>query len=190
MLETAEYPLTLHDGEIPPGIRPPAPHPKVDHNIVFVRLPEELGGEEPIVVPPPQQKNIVYVLKKESDRDGSGVIHVPAPPKSSPEVYFVNVGEGENPLLPTGEDLHSALSKSGVELNAQVVGGGGGGGGDSFGHEISTNYGPPEIITNYGPPEIITNYGPPEITTTYRPPEIITNYGPPTNPPSVLYSSP
>ncbi|XP_066986812.1 uncharacterized protein [Macrobrachium rosenbergii] len=131
----------------PPGIRPPVPHPKVEHNILFVRLPEELGEEEPIVVPPPQQKNIVYVLKEESDRDGPGVIHVPAPPKSNPEVYFVNVGQGENPLLPTGEDLQSALSNSGAELNAQVVGGG-----DSLGPEISTNYGHPEIINSYEPP--------------------------------------
>ncbi|XP_066987019.1 uncharacterized protein [Macrobrachium rosenbergii] len=121
----------------PPGPTPYVPPPKVEHNIVFVRLPDEPREEEPIVVPPPQQKNIVYVLKKETVDDGPDVIHVPAPPRSNPEVYFVNLGQGENPLLPTGEDLHSALASSVGELSAQVLGGGGG----SHGHGIGTDGG-------------------------------------------------
>ncbi|XP_064100970.1 uncharacterized protein LOC135211612 [Macrobrachium nipponense] len=125
----------------PPGPTPHVPPPKVEHNIVFVRLPEEQGEAEPIVVPPPQQKNVVYVLKKESVNNGPDLIHVPAPPKSNPEVYFVNIGQGENPLLPTGEDLQSALANSAGELTAQVLGGGGSSG--SHGHAIGTIDGSP-----------------------------------------------
>ncbi|XP_068230713.1 uncharacterized protein [Palaemon carinicauda] len=109
----------------PPGPTPQIPLPKVEHNIVFVRLPEEQGELEPIVVPPPQQKNIIYVLDKKTPSNGPIVIDVPAPPKSNPEVYFVNYGNGENPTLPTGEDLQSALANSAHEQTAQVVGGGG-----------------------------------------------------------------
>ncbi|CAL4183924.1 unnamed protein product, partial [Meganyctiphanes norvegica] len=40
------------------------PTPKLEYNIVFVRAPERDEGSQPIVVPPPQQKTIVYVLSK------------------------------------------------------------------------------------------------------------------------------
>lgn len=98
---------------------PDIPPPRVDHNILFVRLPEGGVGPAPIVVPPPRQDNIVYVLSKKS-QNGQRVIEVPAPPPSEPEIYFVNYDDGENPTLPGGVDLQSALA-SALEANGQVI---------------------------------------------------------------------
>nr|XP_027234451.1 uncharacterized protein LOC113825816 [Penaeus vannamei] len=98
------------------------PEPKLERNIIFVRLPEGADGPEPIVVPPPQQQHVVYVLNKQSEHD-QRVIEVPAPPQSNPEVFFVNYAEGENPTLPSGVDLQTALSAA-SQRGGQVVGGG------------------------------------------------------------------
>nr|XP_027234441.1 uncharacterized protein LOC113825803 [Penaeus vannamei] len=103
------------------------PEPKLERNIIFVRLPEGADGPEPIVVPPPQQQHVVYVLNKQSEHD-QRVIELPAPPQSNPEVFFVNYAEGENPTLPSGVDLQTALSAA-SQGGGQVVGGGGVGGG-------------------------------------------------------------
>jgi len=84
------------------------PAPSIDYNIVFVRTPEAAAAAEPIIVPPPQQRTLVYVLSKKQT-GGQQVIEVPAGPASNPEVYFVNYGPGENPQLPGGVDLQSAL---------------------------------------------------------------------------------
>ncbi|XP_037792164.1 uncharacterized protein LOC119587509 [Penaeus monodon] len=131
------------------------PEPKVERNIIFVRLPEGAQGPEPIVVPPPQQQHVVYVLNKQSEQDQQ-VIEVPAPPPSNPEVFFVNYAEGENPTLPSGVDLQTALS-SASQGNGQVVGGnghgggaGGGNGGGSNGGSVGGSYSPPS--SNYSPP--------------------------------------
>ncbi|XP_037791906.1 ATP-dependent RNA helicase A-like [Penaeus monodon] len=102
------------------------PKPKLERNIVFVRLPEGGQGPEPIVVPPPRQQHVLFVLNKQSEQ-GQQVIEVPAPPPSDPEVFFVNYAEGENPTLPGGVDLQTALSAA-SQGGGQVVGGGGGGG--------------------------------------------------------------
>ncbi|XP_063593723.1 uncharacterized protein LOC134770691 [Penaeus indicus] len=102
------------------GPPPSVPPPKVDHNILFVRLPEEGLGPEPIVVPPPRQNNIVYVLNKQGEQS-QRVIEVPAPPPSEPEIYFVNYEEGENPTLPGGVDLQTALG-SAAETGGEVIG--------------------------------------------------------------------
>ncbi|MPC74729.1 hypothetical protein E2C01_069103 [Portunus trituberculatus] len=91
--------------------RPSVPPPRVEHNIVFIHTPESLVNQQPVVVPPPQQKNVVYVLSKRTQQDQQ-VIHVPAPEQEAPEIFFVNYAEGENPSLPTGGDLQSALSKA------------------------------------------------------------------------------
>ncbi|XP_066986811.1 uncharacterized protein [Macrobrachium rosenbergii] len=103
------------------GPPPPVPLPKVDHNVIFVRVPEDQRGPDPIVVPPPQQKNIVYVLKKKTKLSGPKVIEVTAPPKTNPDVYFLGYDHGENPILPTGEDLASVLTQGGQEVQAKVV---------------------------------------------------------------------
>ncbi|XP_069993278.1 uncharacterized protein [Penaeus vannamei] len=127
----------------PIGPPPSVPPPRVDHNILFVRLPEEGEGPEPIVIPPPRQENIVYVLNKK-DEQAQRVIEVPAHPPSDPEIYFVNYEEGENPTLPIGVDLNTALgsaaeaggqviASAGAGLGGNVGGVGGVGGGSGFG---------------------------------------------------------
>ncbi|XP_063593727.1 ATP-dependent RNA helicase A-like [Penaeus indicus] len=115
----------------PIGPPPSIPPPRVDHNILFVRLPEEGEGPEPIVVPPPRQENIVYVLNKK-DEQAQRVIEVPAHPPSDPEIYFVNYEEGENPTLPIGVDLNTALG-SAAEAGGQVIGAAGAGLGGNIG---------------------------------------------------------
>nr|XP_027223499.1 uncharacterized protein LOC113815671 [Penaeus vannamei] len=102
------------------------PRPKLERNVIFVRLPEGAQGPAPIVVPPPQQQHVVFVLNKQSEQNQQ-VIELPAPPASNPEVFFVNYAEGENPSLPIGVDLQTALN-SASQGSGQVVGGGGGGG--------------------------------------------------------------
>merc|ERR1719187_1985907 len=102
------------------------PPPKLERNIIFVRLPEGVQGPEPIVVPPPQQEHVVYVLNKQTSQS-QRVIEVPAPPAANPDVFFVNSAEGENPQLPIGVDLQTALSAA-TSGGGAVVGGGGAGG--------------------------------------------------------------
>ncbi|XP_069993183.1 uncharacterized PE-PGRS family protein PE_PGRS46-like [Penaeus vannamei] len=106
------------------GFPPSVPPPKVDHNILFVRLPEGGLAPEPIVVPPPRQNNIVYVLNKQNEQ-AQRVIEVEAPPPSEPEIYFVNYDDGENPTLPGGIDLLTALG-SAAETGGEVIGAVGG----------------------------------------------------------------
>ncbi|XP_037791991.1 uncharacterized protein LOC119587312 [Penaeus monodon] len=98
------------------------PPPKVDHNIIFVRLPKGDVGTEPVIVPPPRQENIIYVLSQSGGGVGRRVIEVTAPPPSNPEVYFVTYGEGENPTLPIGVDLETALSAA-TEAGGLAFGG-------------------------------------------------------------------
>ncbi|XP_063593724.1 uncharacterized protein LOC134770692 [Penaeus indicus] len=108
------------------GPSPILPPPRVDHNILFVRLPEDGEGPEPIVVPPPRQENIIYVLNKKDDQ-AQRVIEVPAHPPKAPEIYFVNYEEGDNPTLPSGVDLHTALGTA-AATGGQVLGVSGGAG--------------------------------------------------------------
>ncbi|XP_047487203.1 uncharacterized protein LOC125038011 [Penaeus chinensis] len=102
------------------GPPPSLPPPVVDHNIVFVRLPEERPVPEPIVIPPPRQNNIVYVLNKQEEQV-QRVIEVPVQPQADPEIYFVNYQDGENPTLPIGVHLETALS-SAAAAGGQVLG--------------------------------------------------------------------
>lgn len=95
------------------------PVPKVEHNVLFVRLPETDLGPEPILVAPPRQNNIIYVLNKQSEQT-QRTIELPVPPSSEPEIYFVNYKEGENPALPGGVDLHTVL-KSANETGSQLI---------------------------------------------------------------------
>ncbi|XP_047487137.1 H/ACA ribonucleoprotein complex subunit gar1-like [Penaeus chinensis] len=109
------------------GPPPYIPEPTIDTNIVFIRTPEGGQGPDPIIVSPPQQKHVLYVLNKQTQQ-GQEVIEVPAPPATNPEVYFVNYADGENPVLPSGVDLQSALNAA-SQGGGQVIGGGGGVGG-------------------------------------------------------------
>ncbi|XP_042888530.1 WW domain-containing protein C660.06-like [Penaeus japonicus] len=97
----------------PVGPPPFIPAPTVETNILFIRSPEGGLGPDPIVVPPPQQEHVVYILNKQSE-EGQKVIQIPAPPPSDPDVYFVNYAEGENPTLPSGVDLQTALDAASV----------------------------------------------------------------------------
>merc|ERR1712002_1373859 len=98
------------------------PPPKVDYNIVFVRAPEGNAAQDPIIVPPPQQRTLVYVLSKKPEDGGQRVIEVPAGPASNPEVYFVNYGPGENPQLPGGVNLQTALGAAAAPGGAGPAG--------------------------------------------------------------------
>lgn len=146
----------------------PAPHlpdPKVHYNYVFVRTPETRGGVRPIVVPPPQQKTLVYVLNKRPGAQNQEVIEVPSTP-TQPEVFFVNYAAGDNPQLPGGIDLQQALSQSqqqgriidgGVAVGGGFAAGGGGvigGGGGGFvsGGGRGSGFGGGSISSQYSSP--------------------------------------
>ena len=113
------------------GPRPPVPSPRVEHNILFIHTADGITNQQPVVVPPPQQKNVVYLLSKRPQLDQQ-LIHVPAGEQEAPEIFFVNYAEGENPSLPTGGDLLSALSKA-SQSSGELVHGGGGDFGGGFG---------------------------------------------------------
>ena len=91
------------------------PDPEIDYNIVFVRTPEQPEKPEPLIVPPPQQQTVVYVLTKDEDspivRD---VIEAPRTPPVAPEVFYVNYKDGERPELPGGLDVDDAFNKAKV----------------------------------------------------------------------------
>ncbi|XP_042219332.1 uncharacterized protein LOC121864309 [Homarus americanus] len=99
--------------------RPVLPPPIIENNIFFIHLPVGLLNRKPIVVPPPQQRNVVYVLNKQPNQEHT-VVHAPGPEQPAPEVYFVNYAEGENPTLPRGGKLQSALSIA-AERDGEVV---------------------------------------------------------------------
>ena len=88
--------------------KPSIPKPQVRFNLVVVKTPEALEGEKPIVVPPPQEKTLVYVLNKKQEEEEQELIKVPFEPQE-PEVYYINYEDGENPTLPGGIDLQTAL---------------------------------------------------------------------------------
>jgi len=114
---------------LPPGN---IPNPKVHLNYVFVRTDNSHGGVRPVVVPPPKQKTLVYVLNKRPDPQQTDIIEVPATP-TQPEVFFVNYKDGDTAQLPGGVSLSEALSQSiqqGQHIQAQ--GGHGGSNGGSF----------------------------------------------------------
>ena len=120
------------------GPAPALPDPKVHYNYVFVRTPAAAEGPQPIVVPPPQQKTLVYLLSQRPGAQAQQVIEVPTNP-TQPEVYFVNYSEGDNPDLPGGIDLQTALSQSAAP--GQVIGGGGALGGGAGGFDDSGEIG-------------------------------------------------
>ncbi|XP_037791966.1 H/ACA ribonucleoprotein complex subunit gar1-like [Penaeus monodon] len=115
------YVFNVPEQEKPVGPAPSIPPPAVDHNILFVRLPEEAPAPDPIVLPPPRQNNIVYVLNKQEEQT-QRVIEAPAQPQADPEIYFVNYQDGENPTLPLGVDLETALGAA-AAAGGQVLGG-------------------------------------------------------------------
>jgi len=106
------------------GPAPELPQPKVEYNIVFVRTPEFIEGADPIVIPPPQKKTLVYVLSKKQILGGQQIIEVPSGSVQNPEVFYVNYRDGENPELPGGINLQDALNAADESgLSSQVIGG-------------------------------------------------------------------
>lgn len=107
---------------VPPQSLPP---PEVEHNVVFIRTPDAGGPPEPIVIPPPRQENVVYVLSKKEQEEPK-VIEIPGDGPQTPQVYYVNYDDGDNPVLPGGIDLQSALSAAidggGVALDGDTYG--------------------------------------------------------------------
>ncbi|KAF2359947.1 protein of unknown function DUF243 [Trinorchestia longiramus] len=101
-----------------PILRPHIPQPKVELNIVFVKTAANEVPPLPVVVPPAQQKTVVYLLSKRPHFNQQ-VIEVPSAGPTEPEVFFVDYGSGENPRLPGGIDLRTALSQA--PLEGQIV---------------------------------------------------------------------
>nr|XP_027224183.1 pupal cuticle protein 36-like [Penaeus vannamei] len=95
------------------------------------QVPEGPGGPPPSVPPPKVEHNILF------EEQSQQVIEVTPHPASDPEIYFVNYQEGENPTLPLGVDLETALSVAsaagGDVIGAGAVGVGAGGLGDGVG---------------------------------------------------------
>ncbi|XP_018027517.1 uncharacterized protein LOC108682788 [Hyalella azteca] len=108
-------------------ITPKVPEPEVNIDVILVKAPVGTPGGKPIVVPPPEQKTVVYVLSKRP-KVGQEIIEVPSVPEE-PEVYFVNYDDGDNPILPGGIDLQTALSQAAHAQGNLVEGGGSAGGG-------------------------------------------------------------
>ncbi|KAL7643532.1 UNVERIFIED_CONTAM: hypothetical protein RMT77_005514 [Armadillidium vulgare] len=121
--------------QLPPTTQP---KPKLNYNIVFVRTPEGPEGYEPIVVPPAQQKTLVYVLNKEGEDTGPQIIEMPDIQPHAPEVFYINYREGDNPQLPIGVDLQTALASAITEQGQLLAGGGGSTG---FGGDFGTSSG-------------------------------------------------
>jgi len=109
------------------------PNPKVHLNYVFVRTENAVGGSRPVVVPPPKQKTLVYVLNRRPSAAQQEVIEVQQTP-TAPELFFVNYDEGDDTQLPGGVSLQQALSQS--VQQGQVIRGSGGIGGGSHGGSI------------------------------------------------------
>lgn len=95
------------------------PVPKVERHVLIVRLPEANLGPEPVLVPPPRQSNIIYVLSKQSQQT-QRIVEVPASPPSEPEIYFVDYKEGENPSLPGAVDFHTVID-SANKTESQII---------------------------------------------------------------------
>ncbi|KAK8385944.1 hypothetical protein O3P69_010594 [Scylla paramamosain] len=88
---------------------PTLPPPRVHEHVLFIRAPEGGHAAQPLLVPPPAQKSVVYILREESPDEDPRVIQAPAPPPARPEVFFVNYEDGENPSLHGGLDLQQVL---------------------------------------------------------------------------------
>lgn len=97
-----------------------APEPEVNIDVILVKAPEVNGGGKPIVVPPPEQKTVVYVLSKRPQQEQE-IIEIPSVAEE-PEVFFVNYDDGDNPILPGGIDLQTALSQA-AQGQGNLVGG-------------------------------------------------------------------
>ncbi|MCL4135223.1 UNVERIFIED_CONTAM: hypothetical protein GTU68_026804, partial [Idotea baltica] len=90
------------------------PIPRVEFNILFLRAPEPQPHNDPIVVPPPLRRTVVYVLTRNADGQ-QRVIEVPAGPEQEPEVFYVNYNDGDNPELTGGLSLQDVLTHGALQ---------------------------------------------------------------------------
>ena len=97
------------------------PKPKVYYNLVFVRTPKPNALSEPVVVPPPQQKTLIYVLNQKPNGQDQQVIEVPSK-FSKPEVYYVSYDDQVNYDLPVGIDLKTALAEANSQQGQFISG--------------------------------------------------------------------
>jgi len=102
-------------------------NPKVHINYVFVKSAGSVAASAPVVVPPPKQKTLVYVLSRRVAAGKGEVINLDSKP-TKPQVYFVNYEEGDTADLPGGVSLQEALSQS-VQQGQTIQGSAGSGGG-------------------------------------------------------------
>lgn len=120
--------------EQPPTFSPPPriPAPEVKTSILLIRTPEGRSPPDPIVLPTPRQKNIVYVLNKQNQQQ-QRVIEAPAPAQETPEVYYINYEDGDNSVLPGGISLSDVDGGVGPGGAGASFGAGGGLGGFALG---------------------------------------------------------
>jgi len=109
-------------------------NPKVHLNYVFVKSAGSVAASAPVVVPPPKQKTLVYVLNRRVAAGKGEVINLDSKP-TKPQVYFVNYEEGDTADLPGGVSLQEALSQS-VQQGQTIQGSAGSGGGSIGGGAI------------------------------------------------------
>ncbi|XP_071543441.1 uncharacterized protein [Panulirus ornatus] len=120
--------------EVEPIVGPPPqiPLPQVRHNVILVHASDSNVRQNTFVVPPAEERNTLYILQRTPEVEQE-VIHLPETQKPTPDVFFVNYRDGDNPTLPTGEKLQDALVAA-SQGGSRVIGGGGiQGGGISVG---------------------------------------------------------
>lgn len=91
----------------PAGPPPYIPPPKVNQIVLFIRLPEQGQGSDPIIVPPPRQDITVFLLKA-NGQESQPVVEVSLPSLTKPGVYYVDFGD--NVTIPSGLYLQTAVS--------------------------------------------------------------------------------
>ncbi|XP_064090463.1 uncharacterized protein LOC135204266 isoform X2 [Macrobrachium nipponense] len=96
------------------------PSPKVEENILFIRTPEAFSGPGPIIAPPPQRRDTIFILRESPQGQDRRIIEVDTPPPQRPNVYFLNYDAGQRPTLPDGIDLETAL-QSAVRIEGKVI---------------------------------------------------------------------
>jgi len=88
------------------------PTPKVHLNYVFIRNDQAAAASKPVVIPPPKQKTLIYLLSRTPVPKQADVIEVPSAPVA-PEVFFVTYDEGDDTAqLPGGITLREGLEQS------------------------------------------------------------------------------
>ncbi|KAA0202034.1 Cuticle Protein Tweedle [Hyalella azteca] len=98
-------------------------NPNRDYNYVFVRSPE-VRFREQVIVGPPKQQSLIYLLARGNQVVPREVVQLPAQ-NERPEVYYINYNDPQEDLeLPGGINLQTALAQESIV--GEFVGGNGG----------------------------------------------------------------